>query len=275
MNAFISSLIIGFIQGVTEFFPISSSGHTLLIYSLLGVTEFDIVRMQIFVHFGSFCALVVYFRKVLIRYTASVFRCLFRFSRSAVDYENVRLVILLLISVIPIGIFGFLFQPYIENTLHEATVVPISLIIVAFLFILVEWRGRQNRLSLSNIKLIDALIIGFSQIFSLIPGVSRSGITIVTGMSRDLKRSVAAEFTFMLAIPTLLGITLKKFLDISTETITSVEIFYYGTGFLVSFVIGFLSIKFLLVLLKKYPLTYFAYYRILLAIIVIIYYGLF
>lgn len=268
----ITGLIIGIIQAFTEFLPISSSAHTLIIYSFLNIANIDIVLLEVVIHFGTLCAIVLYFRKQLWEYINSLYRTFFKKNTTEIDKINNNSVKVLFVGIIPVGIIGYFFQDFIEQFLHNEKILPFTLILVAILFIITEKYAKQQKGSLQEITWKDALLIGSAQVIALIPGTSRSGITIITGMGQGFSRKLAAEFTFLLAIPTIFGITLKKFFDISINNFTSQEFIFYGTAFFISFILGYVVIKYFLAFLGRHSLRPFAYYRIILGILLIIFF---
>lgn len=269
MYIFFISLIIGIVQGITEFAPISSSGHTLILYKFLAVPKsIDIITLQIVVHFGTLLAIIMYFYRKIASYIQAFF--LYPIKKDLGLRNNFFLSWYIIAATIPLGIIGFFFENMIENVVHTTYVVPITLIIGGILFILAEKYSQPRYRTLHELKLKDAVIIGTSQVLALIPGVSRSGITIITGMSRNLNRKLAAEFTFLLAIPTVAGVTVKKLLDFQSRTMQQDEILFYIIAGITSWFVGLIVIKFLLNYLANHSLKYFAYYRFALALLVII-----
>jgi len=274
MTYFIS-FIIGVIQGITEFFPVSSSGHTLLLYAFLqkyaiAMPEIDIIVLQVVIHFGTLLAILFYFRQELIQYIEVMFKLMQRKSLKPTEEASKKAIQLIIVGILPIAILGLLLQNFVEETLHEATMVPVMLIVVAILFFIVEKKYRPRIHSIEKMTYLQAFTIGCAQVLALIPGTSRSGITLIAGMFQGVSRTTAASFTFLMAIPTLLGVTLKKMSDIQLTSITSSAAIFYLMAGVTSAVIGFFAIKYLLELLKKYSLNYFGIYRIILAVISIL-----
>lgn len=269
------SIIYGAVQAFTEFLPISSSAHNYLLFALGNKLsfDFDIILMQIALHLGTLFSIIIYFRKELILYIKKFFQNRSLPLESKLFDE--KALYLILIGIIPIGIVGFLFEKSIETYIRDysISIIPYTLIIGGILFLIAEHKSKQNK-DLTNITWQIALLIGASQIIALIPGVSRSGITIITGLLLNLKRKAAAEFTFLLAIPTILGISLKKLLDISFTKLSVDEILVYIFACLSSAIIGYLVIKFFLKYLADNKLNVFAYYRFALAIVLLTFFYL-
>lgn len=276
----IKSIIFGVIQGLTEFLPISSSAHTLIAYDLFDISNLNIITLQVALHFGTLISIIIYFRKKLIIYIKALFSSIFRLKnlssksikskeKKSITFEE-KIIWYIVLATIPIAVFGYFFEDFIENNIHSASIIPITLTIVAILFIISESYAKQSK-DFTKITGKNAVIIGISQILALIPGVSRSGITIITGMGLQLKRNAAAEFTFLLAIPTIFGITLKKIIDfLNLETIPN-NLWVYIVSACTAGIVGFFCIKYFLKFLANNSLKCFAYYRIVLAIIIIFY----
>jgi len=252
-----NTVILAIIQSITEFLPISSSGHLLLakefldLNSLLSSISFDIV-----LHFGTLVSLLFYFRKDILQ----IFHDFLDKDKKSDLFWNI------FVATVPIISVGYLMSDFIESSLRSIEIVIFNLVFIALLFLLAEKKSKHNK-DLKNLTLINAFLIGLAQTIALIPGVSRSGITIVTALFLGLKRDSAARFSFLIAIPATTLVSLKGFLDISKngEMLGSLDI--YLLGFLVSAVGGFLAIKYLIKFLKNHSLKPFAYYRIALALI--------
>jgi len=260
------SIILGIIQGITEFLPISSTGHLVIFHRIIDSPLFNNLTFDVILHAGTLLALLIYFYKEIIELIKGFFLSIFKpdFRRDL----NQRISWFIIIGTIPVAVAGYFFGDFIEINLRSLPIVITSLIIVGILFIVVERTVKILR-SLEVINLGDSLFIGLAQILSLIPGVSRSGITIIAGMSKKLTRESSAKFAFLLAIPAIFGATLKQVLDLGFNNLMSEIGLVYLAGFLSSFIIGLLALKFLLNFLKNHSLIGFAVYRFILAIILI------
>lgn len=179
-----------------------------------------------------------------------------------------RLGILLGLGTIPAMVLGFLFQNFIENTLRSPYIVVLTLVLVAGLMFWVENKTRVVK-KLTQLKPFDALLIGFAQAFALIPGTSRSGITISTGIFRGLSREDAAKFSFMLSTPIIFGASLFEFYKLFTSEIGMINLPVLFIGFFTAMISGFLAISFLMKFLKTQKLLVFSIYRVVLAIIIV------
>ncbi len=264
----IKIFIISLVQGITEWLPISSTGHMILIEDVMPLNlsaEFQELFL-VLVQLGSIMAVVViYFNK------------LNPFSPSKTAGERKDTWILwfkVAWASIPVVIIGFLLNDYMDKYFFNATVVAIALIVYGFAFIVIE-RGHQARHihvtdNLNELTYSQAFKIGLFQSLSIIPGTSRSGSTILGGLLMNSSRYVATEFSFFLGIPAMFGASALKLIKLGMS-LTTAEIIYLAFGMLVAFVVSILVIRFLLAYLKRNDFTVFGYYRIVLGGIVILY----
>ena len=250
MQSIIKPIFLGIIQGLTEFLPISSSGHLIIVPKI-----FDLPKYPLFfdttLHLGTAAALIIYFWKDLI---------------FIVKGKNFKLLKFILIGSIPAGAAGFLFEDYFENVFRSILSVSMFLILGSILMLLAEYLGKHTR-QIKDILDLDgkkSFIIGIFQSLALFPGVSRSGATISGGMFMGLDRQKSAKFSFLLSIPVVLGAGLFKLLGSAGE-FSSVGLIPVLLGFFASFFTGLLVIKFLLNFLNNNSLKVFIVYRILLA----------
>jgi undecaprenyl-diphosphatase len=260
MNLIIKSIILGIIQGVTEFLPISSTGHLILANKYLEFTGEFANLFAVVIQAGSIVAIIIYFKDKLIP----------EFKHTEENKKYFSLWAKVVVGIIPAGILGTLFEQQIEDVLYYPTPVSIALIVGAILLILVENQDKAIKVDNEyNINYFQALIVGFFQCLALIPGMSRSASTIIGGLVIGFNRKVAAEFSFFLAIPTLLGASLIKLLKASFQ-ITSYQWLVLLVGTVVSYLVSYLVIAKLMDYIKKHDFKIFAYYRILLGIIVLL-----
>lgn len=265
----LKSIFLGIIEGITEWLPISSTGHMILVNEFINlkVTQEFMEMFLVVIQLGAILAVVfLYFNK------------LNPFKKDKIERkQTIKLWLQVLIGCIPAGIIGLLFDDKIDELFYNATTVSITLIIYGILFIIIE-NYRKNKTSstnsLSEITPKLALYIGLFQLLSLIPGTSRSGATILGGLLLGLNRSVAAEYTFFLAIPVMLGASLLKLLKFGFA-FTSSEIVILLIGMITAFIVSVLTIKYLLKYIKKNDFKIFGIYRIILGIIVILYFTIF
>ncbi len=264
----LKSIVFGIIQGITEWLPISSTGHLLLFNEFLNLDcSKDFLDMfKVVIQFGSILAvLVLYFHK------------LNPFSPKKTDMQKKDTWILwskVIVGVIPAGVIGLIFEDIIDKYLSTPVIIALALIIYGVLFIVIESLNKTPKLnSLSELTYKTALLIGCFQVLALIPGTSRSGSTILGAVLIGTSRAVASEFSFFLAIPVMLGASVLKILGfgfIFSPTEWAVLI----TGTVVSFVVSVFAIKFLMNFIRKHDFKAFGYYRIILGIIVLIYFGI-
>lgn len=245
------AIILGILQGFTEFLPISSTAHLILFPWLFGWSgEVNTLTFDIALHSGTLIALIVCFYK---------------------DWFNLiivnrRLLFLILIASIPAGFAGFILNDFVELYLREPLIICVTLISIGVLMLYSERKNRHKPVEVMGF--FDACFIGIAQAFAIIPGVSRSGITISAGLLRGFERDASAKFSFLLSTPIIAGATMLhaiKFFKNSSSYNTTVFI----TGLSVSFITGVIAIKFLLSFLKRHPLNIFVYYRFLLSAVII------
>jgi undecaprenyl-diphosphatase len=247
------AIILGIVQGLTEFIPVSSSGHLILFpwfFDWHG--EVDTLGFSVALHCGTLIALVSYFRKELIDIVVHAW------SKDALLWK-------IILANIPAATVGILFHDQIAG-LRNPLLVAFTLAFVALLMILAE--RRKNTRIFEDIALKDALFIGAAQACALIPGVSRSGITITAALSRGIKRDAGAEFSFLLSAPVIAGAGLLETVKLVREGSINYSLFF--TGMITSAIVGYMAIKYLLIFLKRYSLRSFAYYRFVLSFVIIV-----
>jgi undecaprenyl-diphosphatase len=247
----IEAVILGVIQGLTEFFPVSSTAHLILVPWFFGWKgDVNTLTFDVALHAGTLAALLFTFRKDWLEL----------FTRKQ------KLLGLIIIASIPGGIAGFFLNDVAEKSLRQPFLISLMLVAVGLVMLAAERSEKLKTIEKTNF--IDALIIGVAQAVAIIPGVSRSGITISAGLFKGLKREASARFSFLISTPLIAGailLHLKKFL--TNREIYDLQLF--TAGFISSSVTGFVAIIFLLKFLKKYPLNIFAYYRFILAVVII------
>jgi undecaprenyl-diphosphatase len=262
------SVVIGIVEGLTEFLPVSSTGHMILTQALLGIDESNelMKAFEVVIQLGAILAVVViYWRRIL-----SLFGLVRNPARSGQPKLNL---IHILIGIIPAGVIGFLFNNLIEEKLFSPTTVVLSLVVGGILMIVAEkWPGRQTAKQLDDITYRQALYIGLYQILAVVwPGFSRSGATIAGGMLSGVSRGASADFTFILAIPLMVaasGLTILK----KHALFTSDVIGFFAIGFVVSFIVALLAVVTFIKLVSRLNLKYFAYYRFIVAALFALYF---
>jgi undecaprenyl-diphosphatase len=257
----LQAIFLGFIQGLTEFLPISSTAHLILFPWLFGWT-FDPnaqIAFDILVQLGTLLAVIVYFAKDLWHMALAMLNGL----RTGKPFESAeaRLGWLVIVATIPAALIGLLFKKYFEGLHQMPVIVAAILFLAAGLIFIVEYVGKRNR-NLSSLTWLDALIVGTSQALALFPGVSRSASTMSGGLVRGLERPAAARFSFLMSIPILLAAGLLAAKDLAAIPNFTALLPPLLVAFSVAAVVGFASIHWLLGYLAKHSMNIFAWYRL-------------
>jgi undecaprenyl-diphosphatase len=262
----LQAIILGIIQGLTEFLPISSSGHLILGQSILGIN--DMVAMKGFdiaVHFGTLLAIFLYFRKDFAELIVSGWRgtaCLLRREAvSEVDKKAFTMIQILLVGTIPAVAVGLIFGDIIDQYLLNPLNVTMMLAIVAVVFLMAESYYKKYK-NYQEIGWKEGMLIGVAQALALIPGVSRSGATITSGLFLGVERSKAARFSFILGSVAMVAATAYALFKVAKGEYSLPAMDILITGIVSSFISGWLAISFLLNYLKKHTLAVFAWYRL-------------
>ncbi len=267
----LKAILFGIVEGITEWLPISSTGHMILLdeFVNLKVSEEFYSLFQVVIQLGAILAVVIMYFKTI---------CPFGFNKDKKERINTwNLWGKILVACLPAAIIGILFDDWLDEHLYNSIVVSLTLIIYGVIFIIIESKkfGKRETKKLNDITYKQALGVGAFQLLSLIPGTSRSGSTIIGGLILGLERSVAAEFTFFLAIPVMVGASLLKLLKYILKVglvFQTGELLLLGIGCLVAFIVSILIIKFLMNYIRKHDFKVFGYYRIILGIIVLAYF---
>lgn len=265
MNLFIYILILGVVQGITEFLPISSTGHMMLVDRIInpqGVSQEFKDAFMIIIQLGSIMSVVVYFFKDLNPFVKD----------KKVFKEKISLWSKIVVGVIPAVIVGLLFDDKIEEVFFgNTTIIAVMLILYGIFYLFspkLEERGVRVK-NIGEVSYRDAVVVGLFQCLAVIPGTSRSGSTILGGLLIGLQKSVVAEFTFFLAIPTMFGATLLKLLKSGFE-FNSNEWILIISGSIIAFVVSLAAIKWLMGYIKKKSFRVFGVYRIIVGILVLL-----
>lgn len=258
----LQAIIFGLIQGLTEFIPVSSSGHLVLAHHFFGVTQ-NGLSFDVALHLGTLVALLIYFHKDLLLLIKALFT----------KQKETRLAWLLAAATIPAVISGLLLESAAESAFRSPWLVAVNFIIVSLIMLGAE-RYYHHRVKkptqLQNVKKEQAIAIGLAQAAAIIPGISRSGATITTGIFTGMDRVAATRFSFLLGIPIMFGAIIKVFSDPETFSQFSNEKAVFIAGMISAFLSGLFAIRFLLRYLSKHTLDIFAYYRLAVAVIVLI-----
>ena len=266
----LKAIIFGIVEGITEWLPISSTGHLILMEELLKMSQGDefFEMFQVVIQLGAILAvIVIYFHK------------LNPFSPKKTQKQKMltwQIWIKVVIGCVPAGVIGLLFNKQIDKLLYHWYVVAIMLIVYGILFIIVEnyQKDKTHQVTkFSQLTIPMILIIGVFQMLALIPGTSRSGATIVGALMIGVSRSLAAEYTFFLAIPVMFGASFVKLLDFGFN-FTAMQVVVLLVGMIVSFAVSIVAIKFLMSYIRKNDFKVFGYYRIVLGVIVFLFFGI-
>ncbi|WIV12880.1 MULTISPECIES: undecaprenyl-diphosphate phosphatase [Bacillota] len=266
----IKVIIIGIVEGITEWLPISSTGHMLLIDEFLQLNMSEEFKEMFFVviQLGAILAVVIMFWDKMFP---------FGFRENPIIKKDIFFIwFKVLVACIPSGIIGLLFDDFLEAYLGTPIVIAAMLILYGVLFIVIEaWNKRRKPKTntLAEISYQTAFMIGVFQVLSLIPGTSRSGATIIGALIIGVSRVAAAEFSFFLAVPTMFGASAFKLLKFGFD-FTSSELLTLGFGMVIAFMVSVFAIKFLMGYIKKHDFRVFGWYRIILGIIVLLYFVL-
>lgn len=283
LNHIIQSAILGVVQGLTEFLPISSSGHLIFVRDILGLQVQYGLAFDAVLQLATTLAILVYFRKEICQIIFACFNILrrwfqkFTFASSRVtrselinEHSNLQkydtFIKGIIIGSIPAIAFGLALEGAMDTIFRNSTLVAIALIVGAFIMWIAEKTAKQN----SNLTTMKGFLIGFFQALALVPGMSRSGMTIAGGLFTGLGRELATRFSFLLALPVLLGSGFKKLIDIGGAGLLDSIGVELLIGFSVSFFVGIAAIHFLIKFLRSHSLKLFVWYRVALAIIILI-----
>jgi undecaprenyl-diphosphatase len=250
------ALILGVIQGVTEYIPVSSSAHLVLFPWLVGWPD-PPFTFDVLVQWGTLVGVVVYFARDLWSIVRAVVVDLA--ARKPFRSQEARLGWYIVVGTIPAAVFGFLFKESFEAVYGQPVYVAALLFGTALILFLAEWRTRQTR-NLSQMGWWDAVDVGLWQVAALLPGISRSGATIGGAMLRDFERPSAARFSFLLSLPALLGAGLLALIDLARSGLLATDLPALAIGFAAAAVSGYLCIRLLLSYLQRHRLTVFAAY---------------
>jgi undecaprenyl-diphosphatase len=263
----LEAVLLGVVQGLTEFLPVSSSGHLLLAQYFLGLSQDRFgLPFDVALHLGTLVAVVSFFWRDLLGMAGAFVRSLSPGGRNLADGQQ-RLAYLILVSTIPAALIGFLLESFFENTVRSPWVVAFNLVVVGVLFIVAEAVGGKTRRA-DKLRFTEALGIGVAQAAALVPGVSRSGATITLGLFLGLRREEAARFSFLMSVPIIAGAGLLQLAVVVSAGMDAWYMLVFGAGFVSSAVVGYVAIKFFLRYVVHHSLRAFAYYRFTLAAVV-------
>lgn len=295
------SIILGLVQGLTEFLPVSSSGHLVFLHKIFNFNLHNNLSFDVALHWGTLLALLIYFGKdlwnlffVWLKSIPHVLRGLLsrrhlvfagmigkrnrkngeaqikiacEMDRRNLYWEE-RLVWGMLVGTIPVVLVGYYLENYIELMFRNLLWVGLALVVVGIFFFVAEKKWQSPGGTIDNITVAKAFGIGLMQVLALLPGVSRSGITIIAGMKQHLNRYAAARFSFLLSVPAVFGAGVKELVDFGRAgDFSQTKIML--VGFLSSMIVGYFCVKYFLKFLEKYSLNIFAWYRIILGLVIL------
>jgi undecaprenyl-diphosphatase len=254
----IESIILGLVQGLTEFIPVSSSGHLLAAHELFGTTDSTLI-FDVALHIGTLIALIIFFWKDILELV-----------RNAISKnERGRLARIIVIATIPAATIGYVASDWIDEKLRHPAIVVVTMLVMGSAMLLAEKYGEKHaHRELNDVKVRDGLSVGFAQALALVPGVSRSGATITMGLFRSIKRADAARFSFLMAIPITFGAIAGALLGAEPGELSG-HASLFAVGIATAAISGFIAIRFLLKYLAGNSLKVFAYYRFVFAAVLL------
>lgn len=256
------SIILGIVQGLTEFLPISSSGHLVIVQSLLKVSEGMVITFDIVIHLGTLLAVVAYFRDDLLKLIRGVLTG---------ERYSFKLTLYLIIGTIPAVLFGVGAKSYLEGLFGSASATAWQLVINGLILLAADYLTGER--TIDQLKAGDAWWIGAGQAIAIIPGISRSGATMAAGLWRKLSRQAAARFSFLLSIPVIFGAGLMDLPNLLKGGYQQIGMIGFWAGFISSAVTGYLVIKLFLDYLQRGTLKFFGYYCLVLGGAAVIWFG--
>ncbi|MHB9035240.1 MAG: undecaprenyl-diphosphatase UppP [Armatimonadota bacterium] len=264
------AIILGAVQGLTEFIPVSSSGHLIAIPYLLH-WNYQGKAFDLAAHMGTLLALVIYYWRdwvsILSSFAAHVFKKR-PYDKDSVDGASGRLFIPIIVACVPAAVVGFLWDDFIESKLNQWYFVAPALVVFGLLMLAADRVGKKQR-DISRMNYTDYIVIGLAQAMALFPGVSRSGITISAGLFRNLDRAAAARFSFLLSTPIIFGAGMMALKKTMSEGLPAEEWVVFGWGFASAAVFGYIAIHFLINFLRRNSMTAFVVYRIVFAALMV------
>lgn len=268
MLEFLQAILLGIIQGLTEFLPVSSSGHLLLGQYFLGLDQERFgLSFDVALHLGTLVAVIYYFRRDLLRMALAFGRSLGRPGERFADPDG-KLAYLVIASTVPAALIGYFLESFFETAVRSPWVVVFNLVLVGVLFIVGEAVGSHRR-EATKLTFREAVGIGLAQAAALVPGVSRSGATITLGLFLGLRREEAARFSFLMSVPIIAGAGTLQLVEVVSEGMDVAEMVNFVAGFVTSAAVGYLAIRFFLSFVVDHSLRAFAYYRFALAALVV------
>ena len=275
---YIEAIILGLVQGLSEFLPISSSGHLALLENLFEIKEDSVIFFAVLLHIGTLVSIFIVYREdiyALIKELFLLFKDIFTGKGLRIEERPIRkLGIMIIVSSIPTAIMGLLFSDYIDRIFGSLTVISICWIITGFILLFSE-KLNNNKKEIEGMKYRNAIFVGICQGLAIMPGISRSGSTIVGSLVTGLKREFAVEFAFLISIPAILGSAILEFPKAIKAGIEPSTIGPMIVGFLVAAISGYFAITTMIRIVSKHRMRYFSYYVWILGVGTFIYSVLF
>ncbi len=265
MNIF-ESIILGLIQGLTEFLPVSSSGHLVLGGAVFGLEAGDIT-FEVLLHLATFLAVIVFFFKEILGIFSAPFRYLFSRQHRLEATAETRYFLLIVIGTIPAVLVGFFLKDHIERIFDSVIITGIMLLVTSLILFLTIFARPSRR----DLKLRDSIFIGIAQAVAILPGISRSGSTISAGMFLGVDKGVAFNFSFLLSLPAIFGASLLKINDAHQAGTLSENLLIYLPGIIMAFISGYVSLVVLRRIVVAGKFAYFGIYTLILGILAIIF----
>lgn len=259
------AILLGIIQGITEFLPISSTAHLILAEQYLQASDHVFgLTFDVALHMGTMVAVIFYFWQTWI----TLFIKSFKKGNTGEQNVDRKLLLAILVGTIPAGLFGVLFENVVEDSFRSPLVIACGLLFGSAIFYVAEKTNRERK-TIEQTSAFDGFLVGCAQAVALIPGISRSGITISAGLLRGFTRETAARFAFLLSTPVIAGAGLKKFTDVVILGEANVNWQLFAIGTFTSLIVGYTTIVYLLRFLKTHSLTSFIWYRVILAVVIL------
>jgi len=265
MNIF-QSIILGLIQGLTEFLPVSSSGHLVLGGKIFGLASDNII-FEVFLHYATFMAVIVFFFREIVDLIRSPINVAFKSSRTDRDLANSRYMLFIIIGTIPAAVLGLLFKDKIEAAFGSPLLVGIMLLVTSLILFLTLF-SKPTRL---KIKLPDCIVIGIAQAVAMLPGISRSGATISSGMYLGIDKKTAFNFSFLLSLPAIFGAFLLKLKEAVSLSLPLDQVLIYIAGMAAAFISGYLCLVILRKIVIAGKFAYFGIYTLIIGLLTIIF----
>lgn len=261
--SYLVAIVLGFVEGATEFIPVSSSGHLIIVRQLLGENNLGGLAFDAVLQLSASCALLVYFWSDVKSVLSTFFKLL---SRQEVLPQDRTMFWSVALGTIPAILFGLLLENYMDSVFRNVLLVALTLVLGSVLFWFAEKFSKQNK----ELSLGRGIMVGFFQCLALVPGISRSGATISGGLLSGLAKDQAVRFSFVLSLPILFGAGLKKLFEVRHDLLSDGYGLSLLLGSVVAFTVGLMSINFLIKYLKNHSLSLFIWYRVILATILLL-----